>query len=232
MFKNNSLAGVLSFRNGASVPSIGGSLASALAAVERAEAQLDAARSQAKAAAKREGKSVRNLFADGAFVARSSAEKWVDAARREGEHEGHRQAVDAMLTAQGLDPAEERARIAASSKKERAAREARDARWNAIMADAGFFEATARGDHERAGRIMFEMHDELLRQDAHVLPRATIERMERNRVAGTGKATGAAIVAAGKRARMSADAAGELPKPTGLAAQIVRAGQRRRGEVE
>jgi hypothetical protein len=39
---------------------------------------------------------------------------------------------------------------------------------------------------------------------------------------------GAAIVAAGRRARMSADAAGEVPEPEGLAAKIVAAGKRAR----
>jgi hypothetical protein len=44
----------------------------------------------------------------------------------------------------------------------------------------------------------------------HVVPREVVERMERNRVAATGKATGAAIVAAAKRARMGGP---EVPPP-------------------
>jgi hypothetical protein len=39
---------------------------------------------------------------------------------------------------------------------------------------------------------------------------------------------GAAIVRAAARARMSADAAGEVPEPTGLAAQIIAAGKKAR----
>jgi hypothetical protein len=49
--------------------------------------------------------------------------------------------------------------------------------------------------------------------------------------AESGKGTGKAIVRAATRARMSADAAGEVPEPTGFAAKVILAGKRRRGEV-
>jgi hypothetical protein len=235
MFKNNPFAGVLPFRNGGSVPSIGGTptLSAALAAVSRIEDALQAARSQAKAAARREGKSVRHLFDGHPFVARSSAEGWVDRARQEGRTAGMRFLLDTILEAQGLDPKEERKRAQASIEQSGAAAKVREGRWNALMKQAGFFEAVEAGDHERAGRIMFEMHDTLTAADAHVLPRAAIERRERDRVAATGKATGAAIVAAGRRARMSADAAGEVrdPQKGSLAAAIIAAGKKRRNEV-
>jgi hypothetical protein len=81
MFKVNHL-----FGGNGSVPSFGGtSLASALVAVDRAEAVLAGARALAKAAAKREGQSVRGLFESSNFVLRASAERWTDTARREGE---------------------------------------------------------------------------------------------------------------------------------------------------
>jgi hypothetical protein len=133
--------------------------------------------------------------------------------------------------ARGLDPAKERARMAAASKVDRAAADARHARWTALMREAGWHAAVEAGDHVRAGRIMFEMHDTLTEADAHVVPREVVERMERNRVAATGKATGAAILAAAKRARMGGP---EVPPPEkdSLAAQVIRAGQRRRGEIE
>jgi hypothetical protein len=223
------------FGGNGSVPSIGGvpSLAAALVAVTRVEDALEAARRQAKAAARREGRSVKNLFSEACFVARASAERWCDQAREEGRTAGMSFQLDMMLQAQGLDPKEERARAQASIEKSSAAAAARHERWTAIMRKAGWHDAVEAGDHERAGRIMFEMHDELVRQDAHVLPRATIERMARDRVAATGKATGAAIVAAGKRARMSADAAGEVPEPAkgSFAAQVIEAGRKRRGEI-
>jgi hypothetical protein len=80
MFKVNHL-----FGNG-SVPSIGGtSLTAALAEVERCERALESARTQARAQARREGKSVRNLFGESRFVSRASAERWTDQARSEGE---------------------------------------------------------------------------------------------------------------------------------------------------
>jgi hypothetical protein len=81
MFKVNHL-----FGGNGSVPSIGGtSLASALAAVERAEAALAAARALARSAAKREGKSVRGLFESSQFILRETGERWCDTARAEGE---------------------------------------------------------------------------------------------------------------------------------------------------
>jgi len=43
---------------------------------------------------------------------------------------------------------------------------------------------------------------------------------------------GEAILAAGRRARMSADANGEVPEPGGLAKKIIDAGRRRRGEIQ
>jgi hypothetical protein len=86
MFKPNPLAGVLDFRSGGSVPLVGGvTLAAALQRVDAAEAALSAARAAARAAAKREGKSTRHLFDGHPYVARASAERWCDEARREGE---------------------------------------------------------------------------------------------------------------------------------------------------
>jgi hypothetical protein len=231
MFKVNHL-----FGNGSngSVPSIGGgtpSLASALAQVERAEAALEAARRQAKAAARREGRGVRNLFSEGKFVARASAERWCDTARSEGECAGMSMLTDHLLRAQGRDPDEVRAEMAASTKRDRAAAEARNARWKSIVVKTGFFEATAAGNHAEAGQILLQMHDVLTQADAHVVPRHVVERMERER---PGKTKADQIVAAARRSRMSADAAGEVPEPAkgSLAAQIVRAGAKRRGEIE
>jgi hypothetical protein len=228
MFKLSHLYG----GNG-SVPSIGGtpSLASALAAVAQAEDVLATARAVAKSAARRAGKGVKNLFSDGRFVSRASAERWTDSARSAGFNAGMSQMTDMIIRAQGDDPPKVRAEMAARTRRDSKAADARSARWNAIMREAGWFDATARGDHAEAGRIMVEMHDVLTEHDAHVLPRATIERMEREH--GGGRTKAAAIIRAGKRARMSADAAGEVPEPEKgtLAEKIIRAGMRRRGEI-
>jgi hypothetical protein len=90
MFKNSPFAGITHIRGNGSVPSIGSapSLEAALERVEQVEAALSPARAVAKAAAKREGKPVANLFGDSTFVLRSSAEKWTDTSRREGWIEG------------------------------------------------------------------------------------------------------------------------------------------------
>jgi hypothetical protein len=88
MFKNNRLAGVLNFRNGGTGPLVvGGSmtLAGALQRVDAAEQALADARSQAKAAARRENKPVASLFGESRFVSRASAERWCDQSRSAGE---------------------------------------------------------------------------------------------------------------------------------------------------
>jgi hypothetical protein len=105
MFKSNHLAGVLNFRNGGSVPSIGGvTLVAALARVDAAEAALSAARAAARAAAKAAGKSTRHLFDGHPYVARSSAEKWVDEARSEGWRAGASLLADAQAFLRDPDP--------------------------------------------------------------------------------------------------------------------------------
>jgi hypothetical protein len=104
MFKNNHLAGVLNFRSGGSVPLVGGaSLAAALQRVEAAEQALSAARAAARAAAKAEGKSVRYLFDGRPYVARSSAERWVDEARSEGWRAGAGLLADAAAALRDPD---------------------------------------------------------------------------------------------------------------------------------
>jgi hypothetical protein len=74
----------------ASVPSVGsngtgGSVTFALERVAVAEKNLQAAREAARAAARKAGVDLAGLFSESAFVARSTAERWRDEARREGE---------------------------------------------------------------------------------------------------------------------------------------------------
>jgi hypothetical protein len=204
MFKVNHL-----FGGNGSVPSIGGttSLAAALAAVDRAEQALEAARALARGAARREGKGIRHLFAEGRFVARASAERWCDQAREEGKHEGALQVGDCLLRAHGLDPEKQRAEIRARLEKERPIREAETARWQATMRESGFFDAVAAKDFDRAAKIYIELHPELFRGAK-------------------------AILAAGARARMSGDTERPLPEKGSLASRIVSAGRRRRGEIK
>jgi hypothetical protein len=87
------------FGGNGSVPSIGGttSLVAALAAVDRAEQALAAARALARSAAKREGRGARHLFSGGRFVSRASAERWCDEARSEGESEAMRFLTDTIF---------------------------------------------------------------------------------------------------------------------------------------
>jgi hypothetical protein len=206
----------------------GASLALLRQRLERAEAELEAARAAMRSAADAAGIERTGLFSESEFIPRSTGDSWFEAGKRE----GAREITDCMLRARGLDPEEERAKVAASIKRDRKAAEARSARWDALMRDAGWHDAVDAGDHARAGRIMFEMHDVLTQADAHVMPRHVVERMEREHP--TGKTKADQILRAGRRARMSADEAGEIAQPDkgSLAAQIIRAGQRRRGEIE
>ena len=221
MFKNNPFAGITPFpRNGGSVPSIGGTvtLASALARVEAAEQALEAARAQAKAAARREGRSVSGLFAEGRFVSRATAEKWTDEARREGE----RAMANILSRSVSMESMDERSPFRHLAKrlkqirpddwpehvaKMRAVMNSAGPRWEQMRA-AGYFEAVEAEDYDKAAAIYREFNPDLFAQSK-----------------------GEAILAAGRRARMSADACGEVPEPTGFAAKVIAAGKRRRGEV-
>jgi hypothetical protein len=204
MFKVNHL-----FGGNGSVPSIGGvpSLSAALAAVSRAEDALAAARSLAKAAARREGKGVRNLFSEGKFVARASAEKWVDQARAEGLKAGVNFLADSVERVRNPDPADPLYHLAVRLKRDGMAPLAAMERWHEEMEKAGFFSALGAGDYDKAAEIWRAHSPEV-----------------------SGKA--AQIVAAGRKARMSVDAT-EVPDPPKgtVAAQIIQAGRRRRNEV-
>jgi hypothetical protein len=199
------------FGNNGARPSLGGgtSLAAALQRVDAAEQALADARSQAKAAARRENKPVASLFSDSRFILRASGEKWADAARREGETTVMRIHTDAMFHARGLDPEVERARLKAEMPARSAAIQADLDRWHAAMTKAGLFDAVKEKDYARAGEILAAHYAEV-------------------------PSKGQAIVRAAARARMSADAAGEVPAPEkgSLASRIIDAGRRRRWEIE
>ena len=189
----------------------------------RAEAELASARQAMRSAAEASGVEISGLFAGSDFVRRSTADRWYN----NGISEGRREVLDAQIRASGEDPAKVRAEIEARVKVDRAAADARHARWTTLMREAGWHAAVEAGDHARAGRIMLEMHDALTEADAHVVPREVVERMERDH---GGRVTGGRIVRAAARARMSADRAGEVPEPTGFAAAVIAAGRKRRDE--
>jgi hypothetical protein len=197
------------FGSNGSVPSIGGvpSLAAALVAVARAEDALEAARRQAKAAARREGRSVKNLFSEGKFVARASAEKWTDTAREEGLKAGVNFLADSVERVRNPDPADPLYHLAVRLKRDGMAPLAAMERWHEEMEKAGFFSALGAGDYDKAAEIWRAHSPEV-----------------------SGKA--AQIVAAGRKARMSVDAT-EVPEPEkgSLAAAIIAAGKKRRNEV-
>jgi hypothetical protein len=213
MFKSNPFAGFTPLRGGnGSVPSIGGTptLASAMARVEAAEQILSAARAAARAAAKAEGKSTRYLFDGHPYVARSSAEKWVDEARAEGWRDGHAFLSDALSRAnRPPDPADPLYHIAKRLERNRAAgvTPADLARLRDRMEAAGAFAAMQAGDVEKAARIC-----------------ADLQREE------AGHVTGERIVRAAARARMSADTEVPLPEKGSFAAKVIAAGKKRRNE--
>jgi hypothetical protein len=205
----------------------GGGVSFALERVAIAEKNLHAAREAARVAARHAGVDLVGLFSEGAFVARSTAERWSDDRYQAGKLDGVREMNDCMFRARGLDPKEERAKIDASIERERVARQARGARWNAIMTDAGWFDAVEAKDFELAGRIMAEMHDTLTRHDAHVVPRHVVERTEREH-GGKVKATSEAILRAAARARSSGSDERPEPDSNSLAGRILEAGRKAR----
>jgi hypothetical protein len=208
MFKSNPFAGITPFRgSNGSVPSIGGvpTLQAALAAVDRAEAQLEAARSAARAAAKREGKSVSGLFEDSKYILRASGERWADAAREEGVETG------CDLVVRGLRMSEDPPfqHIAKRLKRNQAegVQQVDLARHWAALDAAGFLTAARAGDYEEAARIAVEVH----REEA-------------------GKVTGERILAAGRRARMDGSHERPLPEKGTFAERVLAAGRKARNE--
>jgi hypothetical protein len=191
----------------------GGSLSLALERVAVAEKNLQAAREAARAAARHAGVDLVGLFSEGAFIARATGERWRDEARREGE----KVMADIFTRNLDVDAADENSpfqHLAKRLKRHGALQEQQQtpedlARWHAKMEAAGAFVAMRAGNVEEAARICAELHRE-----------------------GVGKSKGEQILAAGARARMSGDTERPLPPKDSLAAQVIRAGQRRRGEIE
>ena len=207
MFKFPPFAGgVTPFRNGASVPSFGApTLASAMARVEAAELALEAARAQARAAAKAEGKSTRHLFDGHPYVARASAERWCDEARREGE----KAMVNILSRSVSMDSVDENSPYRhLATRLDRPGSMERQRAAGAKLEAAGFQDALNVGGYEKAARIAAQVRRE--EEGSHV--------------------TGERIVQAGRRARMSVDTEVPLPPEDSFAAKVIAAGRKRRGE--
>jgi hypothetical protein len=196
-------------------PSNGGgssSLSLTLDRVAVAERNLDEARTAARAAAKREGVSLANLFGETQFIARSSGERWRDEAaarsHAEGKQEAYCELTKIVCNVNGVDyeDAMAQARISIEVVKERSKRE------QARLRSSGFYAAVEAGDLERAGRI----HNELF----------PVEAQSDRRSADLARQI---LTAA---ARRDSDPSNERKSPEGLARSIVNAGRRRRGEKE
>jgi hypothetical protein len=187
---------------------------------DRAEDELSAARAAMRSAA---GVEISGLFSGSRFIKRTTGDTWHDA----GIKEGRREVLDAQLRVAGLDPEKVRADIEARLPAQRAASEARHARWTALMREAGWHAAVEAGDHARAGRIMLEMHDALTEADAHVVPREVVERMERDH---GGKVTGGRIVRAARTARMGGPPAPASGAGT-FADRVLAAARKRDGKI-
>jgi hypothetical protein len=218
MFIRNPLtAGLETLRARASVPSVGGngaggSVSFALERVAVAEKNLQAARGAARVAARQAGVDTAGLFSEGMFVARSTAERWRDEGFEAGRRKGEKAMADIFTRTLDMDAGDENSKFKhlARRLKKMSPTEWADhvARMRAARDDPRNEQARAlveAGEHDAAAAIYVEIFQ------------------------GT-KAD--QIVRAGKKARMSADA--EIPDPAkgSLAAQIVRAGARRRGEIQ
>jgi ribonuclease HI len=173
----------------------------ARARVAKAEVELSAARTAMRAAARKAGVSLANLFGDSSFIARSTGDRWASEARAAGAIE----AAQKIGKALGVPPASDDEIAQSTAETQRRMAEMKS-RWRALKA-AGFVEAL----NGRDFALCAELYLEALGED---LP---------------AKAKADAILQAGRRARMTRD--NERPPPTGMAADIVRAGKRRRGEI-
>jgi hypothetical protein len=86
-------------KTGLPFPSVGTTnvpLAVALDRVAAAERSLEAARTAARDAARREGKRTSGIFSDGAFIPRATALAWCDSARKEGADSAAYDIADAL----------------------------------------------------------------------------------------------------------------------------------------
>jgi hypothetical protein len=209
MIKSSTFSSLVPFRGG-SVPSIGGtpSMASALAAFERAEAQLEAARAQARAAARREGRSVSGLFGESNFIRRSTGERWADTARNEGWSAGHRFLSDALSRSVSTEALDEKSpfRHLAKRLKQPGAME-RQRAVAAKLEATGFQDALDARDYDEAARILVQ-----------------VRREEE-----TGHVTGAAILKAAKDRRMGGPPVPEPPQGS-FAQRVAAAAKKARGE--
>jgi hypothetical protein len=181
----------------------GASLALPRQRLERAEAELEAARAAMRSAADVAGIKRSGLFSGSAFVSRGTADDWYEA----GLKEGRREVTDALMEMRGLDPKVGRARRKTESEERRVLLKAETARWRSTMREAGFFDAVAEGDYRKAAAIYGAVHSE----EKH-------------------SSKGAAILAAGARARMSGDNERPLPEKGSFADLVIAAGRKRRGE--
>jgi hypothetical protein len=185
------------------------SLDLALARCAAAEKNLEEARLAARTAARAAGRKAAGLFSDSQFVSRATAERWCDEARAEefenGKAFAREEITRIMIESRGLNYENEMKKIRAEGKAHSAQLDADAARWRKEAPE--FFAACDCGNWKLAGQIYFQKYS------------------ERDK---SGNAARAILTAA---ARRDSDGANERPEPTGLAAQIVQAGRKRRGEI-
>jgi hypothetical protein len=221
---HNPFSGLAALRSRASVPSFGGNGAGdsvnlALQRVAVAERNLQAAREGARSAARQAGVDLVGLFSEGAFIARATGERWRDEGFEAGRRKGEKVMADIFGRTVATDARDPNSKFHHLAKrlqkirpedwpdhvaKMRGYMNSAGPRWER-MREAGYFDAVEAGDHEKAAEIYRAANPELSAQSK-----------------------GEAILAAGRRARMSGDAAGEIPEPQGLAKQIIEAGKKAR----
>jgi hypothetical protein len=114
--RNPLIAGLDAFRSRASGTQVGGNGAGgsvnlALERVAVAEKNLQAAREAARAAARQAGVSLDGLFASGAYIARSTGERWRDEGFEAGRRKGEKVMADIFTRSVDMDATDENSRF-------------------------------------------------------------------------------------------------------------------------
>jgi hypothetical protein len=185
-------------------------LTTALAKIDTIEKTLEAARDDARAAARRAGVSGAYLFEFTGFIPRSTGHRWRDEAREEGANERNALLIKVFQAAANPDP-----RFAGVAQQLRRIRQAAGCSLTEDRPDDG----------ERISAYLRLGHS-VVDDDA------VAEAEEQARIEAEAKDRAELILRAGERAR--SDGSNERPEPTGLAGKIVAAGKARRrmGDAE
>lgn len=211
-------------------------LTATLSKIGELETLLEAARNDARSAARRAGVKIDGLFGNSSFIRRETGERWADESFERGKRAGYHEVACCFLAAAGKDADAEFARIRSELKASKAVRKAEAARWRMVMTEAGFFDAVDAGDYKLAAEILRIADPGIAGLNSAAAVQARIAKqaetdLSPNAALGAPtnpKALAAAIHKAAAKAKSSTDS--DPPRPmNALSKGIIDAGRKRRG---